>query len=187
MSAADALTKQVGPLPMGVWLLVGAGGLVIAHQSRKRDEPQLTREVQQVPVPVGAIASPDNAPVVITPIFRLPEIINNITLPGVQPGVQPDVPPPPPVLGAPVPERPAPFVPPRTPSNADRAILGAGVEASVFDRILAVFVNRGLPAPTVERLREYAETAKTTGSFDPIRDIADERVRLVTAAPAPAP
>lgn len=76
----DALTKQVGPLPMGVWLLVGGGGLFIASRRDKR-EPELVTDVREVPVPVGAIASPDEAPVVITPIFRLPEIVNNINVP----------------------------------------------------------------------------------------------------------
>ena len=68
---ADFLTKQVGPLPMGAWLLVGGGGLFIAS---RRDRGQLVTDVREVPVPVGAIASPDGAPVVITPIFRLPEL-----------------------------------------------------------------------------------------------------------------
>lgn len=68
----EALTKQVGPLPMGVWLVVGAGGLFIA--SRRDREPELLTDVREIPVPVGAIASPDGAPVVITPIFRIPSL-----------------------------------------------------------------------------------------------------------------
>lgn len=68
----DALTKQVGPLPMGVWLVVGAGGLFIA--SRRDRSPELVTDVREIPVPVGAIASPDGAPVVITPIFRVPSL-----------------------------------------------------------------------------------------------------------------
>lgn len=78
--AADFLSKQAGPLPMGAWLLVGAGGLFIASR-RNKDESQLVTDVREVPVPVGAIAVQDSAPVVITPIFRLPEIVNNINVP----------------------------------------------------------------------------------------------------------
>lgn len=69
----DTLAKQVGPLPLGVWLLVGAGGLVIARQQSRADaEDVLTKEVQQVPVPVGAIASPDGAPTVLNVVIYNP-------------------------------------------------------------------------------------------------------------------
>lgn len=62
-SVSAALARQVGPLPLGVWLLVGAGGLWIARTRGDgidgKDGADGT--VQQVPVPVGAIASPDGS------------------------------------------------------------------------------------------------------------------------------
>jgi hypothetical protein len=115
VSVADTLTKQVGPLPLGVWLLVGGGGLAMAYRTSKQREPRLVTDVREVPVPVGAIASPDQAPVVITPIFRLPEIINNVSVPAAEaPDVTIDLPAPP-VPVSPPPPNPTtkPPAPPR--------------------------------------------------------------------------
>jgi hypothetical protein len=70
----DTLARPVGPMPLGAWLVVGAGGLYIAYRARN-DGPKVTREVQQVPVPVGAIASEDQSPTVhVTPIIRIPSV-----------------------------------------------------------------------------------------------------------------
>lgn len=111
--AGDFLSKQVGPLPMGVWLLVGGGGLALAYWQRRADaEPDTLTAVQQVPVPVGALGAWDGAPLVITPIIRLPDLT---------PAPDPDPTPPP--VGTPVVEPPPPpaTVPggrlPRTPGG----------------------------------------------------------------------
>lgn len=132
MSVADTLTKQAGPLPVGVWLLVGVGGLGIAFWQRKgEDDERLVTDVREVPVPVGAIASPDQAPLVITPIFRVPDI--NVPPPTVivnpapavprtpvrpLPPMVPGTPPPPLPLVRPIrPAVPGPF---RSPADARR-------------------------------------------------------------------
>lgn len=110
MSAVKALSKPVGPLPLGVWLLVAGGGLAISFWQRRKDnEPELLTDVREVPVPVGAIASPDQAPLVITPIIRVPEapapIVNvrvaapSVTVTG--PAPVPATPTPPPASTAP--------------------------------------------------------------------------------------
>lgn len=63
------LTKQAGPLPVGGWaLLVGGAGIAAWMVTRSRT--QTTTEVQQVAVPVGAIGSVDNAPLVTSNVYN---------------------------------------------------------------------------------------------------------------------
>lgn len=76
MGAADVLTRQVGPLPMGVWVLLAGAGVYVAVRSSKADTAAPATVVEQVPVPVGAVAGYDNAPLVMSPVVRinLPEL-----------------------------------------------------------------------------------------------------------------
>jgi LysM repeat protein len=71
-SAVEALSKPVGPMPLGAWLVVGAGGLFLAYRSQKDGTPDVTNTVEQVPVPVGAIASPDGAPAIVNVVVYNP-------------------------------------------------------------------------------------------------------------------
>lgn len=83
MSLTQSLGKQVGPMPLGAWLLIGAGGLFIAYRSRQGDEAPAV-PAEQLPTAGGAapsggaIGSWDGAPVVLSPI-----IVNKITPPNV--------------------------------------------------------------------------------------------------------
>jgi len=74
---AQTLTKPVGGVPLAVWLLAGGVGVALAVQARNGRETTTTaREVVEVPVPVGAIAGEDRAPLVTAPIIRInvPEV-----------------------------------------------------------------------------------------------------------------
>lgn len=72
------LTKQAGPLPLGVWLVLGGAGAYVAVRSSraKTAAATTTTTVEQVAVPVGAVGSQDQAPMVISPVVRInvPEI-----------------------------------------------------------------------------------------------------------------
>ena len=78
------LGKQVGPLPLGVWLLVGGGGLWIAY--RKSNAPAAVVDPLAGPVvPAGGtdpqVSAWDGAPVVLSPVVQVapPRIeINNL-------------------------------------------------------------------------------------------------------------
>lgn len=85
-----ALTKQVGPMPLGAWLLVGGGGLFIAFKSRQGDSgPASAPAALGDPLPTGggygkqdnAFGSYDGAPVVLSPIIQLPKVVINNTMP----------------------------------------------------------------------------------------------------------
>jgi len=61
------LGRQVGPLPLGAWLAVVAGGLFIGWQARKGGAGS-----SPLPnLPSGVLPSPDNAPPVISPVIEL--------------------------------------------------------------------------------------------------------------------
>lgn len=87
-----ALGKQVGPMPLGAWLVVGAGGLFIAYKSRQDDgdAPAATGD----PLPTGggygpsggAVGSWDGAAVVLSPIFQLPTTRVVVNIPKQTPG-----------------------------------------------------------------------------------------------------
>ena len=69
------LSKQVGPLPLGVWLLVGGGGLFIAYRRAKAPAPDAVPAGPPVDgLPVGggsgSPASWDGAPVVLSPVIQ---------------------------------------------------------------------------------------------------------------------
>lgn len=115
-----ALTKQVGPLPLGVWLLAGGGGLFIAWRKSANPAPAVPPAAGDA-LPTGGgtggqVSSWDGAPVVLSPIIRVPaprvEIVNIIPVPAPVPVVAPrplPVPPAPPrVAPKPVAKKPAP-------------------------------------------------------------------------------
>lgn len=61
----DTLTKKIGPLPVGAWAVIIGGAVVVIYTVRARgaeSEPDVATVVEQVPVPVGAIAAENNAP-----------------------------------------------------------------------------------------------------------------------------
>lgn len=123
MSGVGAfLSRPVGPLPMGVWLLVGAGGLVIAWRSAEADgDTAAALGLGVDPILVtrdGEQQVEDEAPYVISPIFRIPDIINNVIVPpGKAPVVNVNVPVS--VTGPPAPPRPPVLVnKPSTPTGA---------------------------------------------------------------------
>lgn len=66
----ETMTKPVAGVPLVVWLIAGGVGVALAVQARRGGDT-VTREVQEVPVPVGGIASEDRAPVVMTPVIRI--------------------------------------------------------------------------------------------------------------------
>jgi hypothetical protein len=112
------LSKQVGPLPLGVWLLVGGGGLFIAY--RKSNTPAAVVDPLAGPVvPAGGVdpqvSSWDGAPVVLSPVVQIapPRIEINNTLPAPAPitiNVPAPIaaPPAPPRVASPVAAPPAP-------------------------------------------------------------------------------
>lgn len=65
------LTRKVGPLPVGGWIFLVGGSAIAAYILSNRQRTVTTNTVQQVPVPVGAIASPDMAPLVMSPIMHV--------------------------------------------------------------------------------------------------------------------
>ena len=86
-SLTASLTKQVGPMPLGAWLLVGAGGLFIAYRSH--GAPDAPDVPAGDPLPVGggyggggasAIDSWDGAAVVLSPVFQLPSPTVNVNV-----------------------------------------------------------------------------------------------------------
>jgi LysM domain len=114
----SGLSKQVGPLPLGVWLLVGGGGLFIAY--RKSNTPAAVVDPLAGPVvPAGGVdpqvSSWDGAPVVLSPVVQIapPRIEINNTLPAPAP-ITINVPAPiaapaaPPRVASPVAAKPAP-------------------------------------------------------------------------------
>lgn len=75
MAVPEALTRKVGPLPLGVWLLAVAGGLAISL-SRRSSQAAPATAAQYLAANTtgdGEIQTPDEAAVVLTPIFQLPE------------------------------------------------------------------------------------------------------------------
>jgi len=90
VSIMAGLGKQVGPLPLGVWLLVGGGGLFIAY--RKSNAPAAAVDPLAGPsIPAGGtdpqISAWDGAPVVLSPVVQVapPRIEINNVLPVVAP------------------------------------------------------------------------------------------------------
>lgn len=81
------LGKQVGPLPLGVWLLVGAGGLFIAYRKSNAAPAAVVDPLAGPAVPAGGVdpqvSSWDGAPVVLSPIVQVapPRITINNTIP----------------------------------------------------------------------------------------------------------
>ena len=79
------LGKQVGPLPLGVWLLVGGGGLFIAY--RKSSAAPVVDPLAGPVVPAGGldpqVSAWDGAPVVLSPVVQVapPRITINNTVP----------------------------------------------------------------------------------------------------------
>lgn len=72
MNVAATLARPVGPLPLGGWLLAVGGGLWMLHRRGQDSGERLVTDVREVPVPVGAIASPDNAEdVILNPIIYI--------------------------------------------------------------------------------------------------------------------
>lgn len=67
----ELFTKKVGPLPVGAWALLVGGGAVIAFTLNNRSKSETRTVVDQVAVPVGAVAAPDNAPLVMSPVVRI--------------------------------------------------------------------------------------------------------------------
>lgn len=61
--------KKIGPLPVGGWVLLVGGAGMAAYLVRKNSSSTRTI-VDEVPVPVGAVAAPDGAPLVMAPIIR---------------------------------------------------------------------------------------------------------------------
>jgi nucleoid-associated protein YgaU len=79
---------KVGPLPMGVWLLVGGGGLLIAWRSSKATAAAAAATPAIDPLPTGGgdtVSSWDNAPVVLSPVVNVapPSVLVNILPPAV--------------------------------------------------------------------------------------------------------
>lgn len=114
------LTKQVGPLPLGVWLIAGAGGVWIGMRRRAGGAPDatgpdLTDESGQdvlVHGPNGEVLLPDPANVVLSPIFQTPDVTVNTPAPVVS------------VIDRPMPT-PAPKPPTPAPTSAPRPVTPA--------------------------------------------------------------
>lgn len=72
----DTLTKPVGGVPLIVWLGLGGVGVYVALRASQGEQQRAGTTVEQVPVPVGAVAAPDGAPLVMSPVVRInvPEI-----------------------------------------------------------------------------------------------------------------
>lgn len=68
-----ALSRKIGPLPVGGWvLLVGGAGVAAFMVSRNQQSDREARTiVDEVPVPVGGVAAPDGAPLVMSPVVRV--------------------------------------------------------------------------------------------------------------------
>jgi hypothetical protein len=67
----ETLSKKIGPLPIGGWILLVGGAATAAYMLSRNNSSSTTRTiVDQVPVPVGAIAAPDGAPLVMSPIVH---------------------------------------------------------------------------------------------------------------------
>lgn len=62
MSVQDILERDAGPLPVGGWVLMVGGAAVIVFTLRNQRARAADTVVQQVPVPVGAIAAVDQGP-----------------------------------------------------------------------------------------------------------------------------
>lgn len=110
MSLSAQLAKPVGPMPLGAWLLVGAGGLYIAYRSRGAGQDAgVVAAAGQPGLPTGGgldvqgADTWDGAPVVLSPIINVPKpdptVVNvlpatpivNVSAP---PASHPTVPPP---------------------------------------------------------------------------------------------
>lgn len=119
------LTKQIGPLPGGVWLAAIVGGLGIGYVRRRNAAAAAAAAASTTPGPTGsstpsstdagAIDSPDMAPVVLSPAFYVDTppatVVNGVTAPGPAPTIPSS-----PVPSAPSAPSPAPrpSVPART-------------------------------------------------------------------------
>lgn len=68
--------QKAGGVPLVVWVIAGGAGVVMVVKSRSSGSSTVTREVQQVAVPVGAVGAVDNAPTVVSPVIRInvPEV-----------------------------------------------------------------------------------------------------------------
>lgn len=75
MSLAASLGKQVGPMPLGAWLLVGAGGLYMAYRRSAgggSDTPASDPvDSEGLPTGGGPVGSWDGAPVVLSPVINV--------------------------------------------------------------------------------------------------------------------
>lgn len=72
MALSDTLEREVGPLPIGGWILLVGGGATAAWIiTRSRSRTETRTIVDQIPVPVGSVASVDRAPLVTSPIVNV--------------------------------------------------------------------------------------------------------------------
>lgn len=67
----ELFNKKIGPLSVGMWTLLVGGGAVVAFTLANRNAAQTRTIVDEVPVPVGAVAAVDNAPLVMSPVVRI--------------------------------------------------------------------------------------------------------------------
>lgn len=106
MSLGATLSHKVGPMPMGAWLLVGAGGLYIAYR-RQNATPAAPAPAPSSDVPTpqqnndGSITTQDGAPwpIDLPPGYGIPTPPPPVTVPTGHT-------PPPPRVPSPVPHRP---------------------------------------------------------------------------------
>ncbi len=72
----NVLTKPVAGVPIILWVGVGILGVGYALYARNKQQTTTTTQVEQVPVPVGAVGAEDQAPMVVSPVVRInvPEI-----------------------------------------------------------------------------------------------------------------
>jgi nucleoid-associated protein YgaU len=108
------LGRKVGPLPLGGWLLgVGLGLGIMYYNKRKAaaaaTAPTAASYLAANTAADGTVSTPDNAPVIYSPVINLPPVIGPLPA---QPVAQGN----PPVMIGPLPISPVPFRPPIKPA-----------------------------------------------------------------------
>lgn len=72
MSLGATLSKKVGPMPLGAWLLVGSGGLYMAYRQKGAEAaPAPAGDSLPTGGGYGATSTFDGAPVVLSPVIQI--------------------------------------------------------------------------------------------------------------------
>ena len=167
-----ALGKQVGPLPLGVWLLVGGGGLFIAY--RKNNTAPAVAPAAGDPLPTGGgdgtVSSWDGAPVVLSPVIQVapPRVEINNLVPIPQPII---ITAPVPVAAPPAPPRVASPAPVANPAPAPVRAVAAPARAASGPAYPGQLIQRGSSGPNVVSVQRVVGVA-ADGQFGPITQAA---------------